>query len=81
MRYNGKNYKKSQALSTVYKTIDAAGQKKTAEELDGTYLHVIEISQINPATSELEFIGSRAGTYVGSELPAAIWFVFLLRSF
>lgn len=68
MRYNGKTYKISQAVSTVYKSVNAAGQKVTAEELGGTYLYVIEIPEIDPATSKLEFIISGTGNYGGYEL-------------
>ena len=63
MIYNGRTYKNSFTTTTVYKSIIANGTVVNASEYGGTYFYAVEVSDIDVANDDIEFIVNGTGTY------------------
>ena len=63
MIYNGTTYQNRFTTTTVYKSLMANGTPIYASAYGGTYFYAIEITDIDLADSDIEFIIEGTGTY------------------
>ena len=63
MTYNGKTYKNSFTTTTVYTSLIANGTPVYASEYGGTYFYAVEVSDLDFANDDIEFIVNGTGTY------------------
>lgn len=63
MTYNGRTYKKSFTATTVYSSIMAEGSPVYASSYGGNYFYVVEVSDIDLASGDIEFNLVGTGTY------------------
>ena len=63
MTYNGTTYQNRFTTTTVYKSLMANGTPIYASAYGGTYFYAIEITDIDLADSDIEFIIEGTGTY------------------
>ena len=61
MKYNGVIYKNSMTTTTVYKSIWVGDKLVEASEYDGTYFYIVEITGLDGAINDLEFIVNGTG--------------------
>lgn len=72
MKYNGVIYKNSMVTTTIYKSIWVGDKLVEASEYDGTYFYIVEITGLDGATNDLEFIVNGTGVCIQDGLQFAL---------